>query len=1111
MPQFDNIDLNNYPDPINALDENEAIIIGDLHGNALKLVWTLVQSGVMVIEENEYEKLTNIYQTPAEQLTCEHINSFNQIIADAEITSRHLKLIGDELCDRGQNDYFTLVVLNKLKQVNMPVEIMLSNHSIEFLTNYQNNTLRAPKTTIPGYDNSIQGLSTLINNNLISEQEITYLVESAYKPCLRLLSHSHDENNNQTLYTHAPSALEIVIALAKKYGIKYRGSQEHFAHCIDAINQYFHDNFDQEIASLADKLNDEQLAFGVGNPVSLEHPIVRLLWHRAGNIESIKELNLPDWLSTVHGHEGDVRRYLNLINNQNADQEGFVPIVVDDENPAQSYHERMLNVDNDLGKYNLTGAYHYHTTTDIPAELTFEQPLDLEVASPTAMQRFAFQLISDLKQGNTLLFNEQQVIWEAMNPENDLSDITVCLNELTEEQARLIYAAIHEKEGSLKDIITQLLQDRYEINLLAEDDVEPLLVQINKALKAAIDEQEDDEYLIFKANARFNLLIDDIQSLERLDLDNERKEKLIDLIKSSILANGQNISAIKNHIMGTNLLLASENENDHIFAYFLQDNCQHLWFRPIAASFSDLSNDKKQAIITELTYRRDNEDINIGDNFFSHVERIVNKFRNQERYHNRIDTTRDYLAANNVTLSYALVEAHSHITSELTDESYKVIAHQLALKVEQYCQSENIETLLLSDLEECYEYAKSLIQGNGENLKNLDTEIEDNLELGEKFKRIVNQNITSLFNQHASAKNKLNELADKIFRINQEEESANPYSLSFFSGNKSSYSYTARQPEENDQEQTRKVSVKITDTMKKMMDWVEKARQGKITTRQAQYQIARLGKEACLKHGILDNDNTAKGQVYLFASKLQTDNPGLQIEEQLCKQYCLKMRSKIIRTNWDIRSPAGKSYENNLISQTMHHMIEDIRKAARGLATWTQVYKNIKVNAARAACRHANEGKRQARSWEKIAPFSLYHEIATSSVLEFSHKEAVVTLDAIKRDMDALIEESNIQKKIMGFVIGGTTANVNHTSNVLGIPSKLKIPKNLAKMYQLYQQYAVNPECACQALDEIMKVAQKASINDHWLRRSDLHAFYKKVAKDEYAVSESLVSPNPNL
>lgn len=117
------------------------VTIGDLHGNALKLIFVLIKEGVLDLPKDCYDYFVDIYN--ADPINKDKVNFFQQHILPyitlkpgAEITK--IRLIGDELADRGGNDYFTLKILQKLKQLlpRNALEIIISNHGTGFLKYY---------------------------------------------------------------------------------------------------------------------------------------------------------------------------------------------------------------------------------------------------------------------------------------------------------------------------------------------------------------------------------------------------------------------------------------------------------------------------------------------------------------------------------------------------------------------------------------------------------------------------------------------------------------------------------------------------------------------------------------------------------------------------------------------------------------------------------------------------------------------------------------------------------------------------------------------------------------------------------------------------------------
>jgi hypothetical protein len=167
------VDIYQFPS-VDLIDKGTQITIGDLHGNAMKLMFMLVTHGIATnINKEDYENLVKIYSIQAENLTKEHLGDFNKILAKIEFNSDStIRLIGDELADRGNNDYFTLKILEKLHDHKVPVEIIVSNHSIEFIeASEKQKDFRAPMLNNE-HALSMKNLQTLVEKGIVEREEI---------------------------------------------------------------------------------------------------------------------------------------------------------------------------------------------------------------------------------------------------------------------------------------------------------------------------------------------------------------------------------------------------------------------------------------------------------------------------------------------------------------------------------------------------------------------------------------------------------------------------------------------------------------------------------------------------------------------------------------------------------------------------------------------------------------------------------------------------------------------------------------------------------------------------------------------------------------------------
>jgi hypothetical protein len=136
------VDIYQYPDKIAALSHSSLdkidLVIGDLDGSAIKMLYFLVREDVCTIEPEKYDQLVDIYLTPVEGITRAQLRLFKTIVANLEVSSSNFSIIflGNDLCDRGMNDYSTLKIYEKLSEKNVDFKIILSNHSAQFLKQF---------------------------------------------------------------------------------------------------------------------------------------------------------------------------------------------------------------------------------------------------------------------------------------------------------------------------------------------------------------------------------------------------------------------------------------------------------------------------------------------------------------------------------------------------------------------------------------------------------------------------------------------------------------------------------------------------------------------------------------------------------------------------------------------------------------------------------------------------------------------------------------------------------------------------------------------------------------------------------------------------------------
>ncbi len=371
---------------------------GDLHGNFINAVHFMVQEGVMVLPsypepisfatvelypdlvgspdkwfKSTYDELYYLYSLPTEDLTRAHIDRLQEIINHAELNpAACLRFIGDELADRGKNDYFMLVLMEKvIDSQDVPFISLASNHSMGFVGDILRVNPRFRSGDVSHHQaGSITAVEQLLERDAISSRRVRQLAEK-YLSSVRLFDYSLGVDNQISVYTHAPTGPNSILVAADYYGIDYQLplSTADLARVIDDINKkfqldlqsgHFYEVFRQQAENyqeysedffrdlpelVAQFYEDKELPV----PCDQRHILYHLLWNRDTHAnlsteskEFIKagKLDANVALTLVHGHNG--QRYLGR-NTLHSTRRNRVDI---------------FNVDSELGKEDKTkGTY----------------------------------------------------------------------------------------------------------------------------------------------------------------------------------------------------------------------------------------------------------------------------------------------------------------------------------------------------------------------------------------------------------------------------------------------------------------------------------------------------------------------------------------------------------------------------------------------------------------------------------------------------------------------------------------------------------------------------------------------------------------------------------
>lgn len=332
-----NVDLSEHPKTIIPVQEGSQLTIGDTHGNSMKLIYFLINQGVLALKEGkkDYQELVELYKK--EPLNKEDLAKFDAILARATLNKgASIRFIGDEVGDRGANDYFTLKVFEKLNKGGVPVETLFSDHGAEFIRCFESDFPGDFKSRMMhNAGRSVIRLNKMVEEGLIKREDLKKLIEENYIPNLKLISYTLDEKNNHiTFHSHAPVSIKTVEKLAKKFGVEYDPTKvtlQSLTKAIDEINKRFNklaqekgitstleaeeiiirEEIQKEATADGSTFGDKWLRRGGLACAGYSAPLQRVIWSRYGNdnerelIEQNKKpRELPFTISNIHGHTG---------------------------------------------------------------------------------------------------------------------------------------------------------------------------------------------------------------------------------------------------------------------------------------------------------------------------------------------------------------------------------------------------------------------------------------------------------------------------------------------------------------------------------------------------------------------------------------------------------------------------------------------------------------------------------------------------------------------------------------------------------------------------------------------------------------------------------------
>ncbi len=338
---------------------NHCFTLGDLHANSLKLLHFLMLHGAAQMgQKGDYARFVKIYNKKNDKLRQQDLAAIEDIIDRIKITpTARIRLLGDEICDRGSNDYFIFLLLEKLIQGTRKqgrVEILMSNHGHSFIQcheNYHPYDENQLSNVWRSQGVSAINLQSLIGNAWVNQSRINELYD-LYKTTLKAISYEvNAQGEISSIYTHAPMGENDIYKMGlgiEKYALEQftrdlfpeglgermttllnairarknkRGiPSKYLAELIDLINQIVAYNAEHntlnDLVEMGPPLSEKQIN---GSGLDAEaHPFYMLLWNRDPRNDARLNSKRICPIHYVHGHDpGETNKNLHRKSHDN--------------------------------------------------------------------------------------------------------------------------------------------------------------------------------------------------------------------------------------------------------------------------------------------------------------------------------------------------------------------------------------------------------------------------------------------------------------------------------------------------------------------------------------------------------------------------------------------------------------------------------------------------------------------------------------------------------------------------------------------------------------------------------------------------------------------------
>ncbi|MDQ5930212.1 MAG: hypothetical protein QG594_1999, partial [Bacteroidota bacterium] len=236
---LETIDLSIFPKPCYH-SPGTVLTLGDLHANPILFIYFLQKNGVISISRQTYLKLYKLYQQIGQQQEFDPNSwnlelqkqyfSFLKLLDELVINPCRIKirLLGDELADRGECDLFIMLILSQLHDHGIHFSILVSNHGVTFLSSLQyilgeqkldhHNRMLSDENM-----RSFLALQKVVFYQVISKNWIKKWLKNVYLPHLELLDYGYSHDSRYFyIFTHAAMGFKQLRALTAEYQIDWK-------------------------------------------------------------------------------------------------------------------------------------------------------------------------------------------------------------------------------------------------------------------------------------------------------------------------------------------------------------------------------------------------------------------------------------------------------------------------------------------------------------------------------------------------------------------------------------------------------------------------------------------------------------------------------------------------------------------------------------------------------------------------------------------------------------------------------------------------------------------------------------------------------------------------